>query len=256
MDDGRSLPVFVFPTALTFYADDSSSQRQVLTIYNPYDFSIRFSGEFSVSEFVMPTYSSVLSTCPRKYNVVDPIGTIRPRYAVDMYVLGLVAGTATNDNRCRVVRINDVSRGHHNKTDQFRIRMQRSGDQNPCGSRDVSATLYATKKSSQTSASGEMNNSMFSMTQSAESNDDGAPREHRINDNQPPDLRIRHQNPNLLITLIALSCVLILMMPVASEGIVDAEARSLLPSYLHIALPHKLIAAYVLGLVTMVIFRT
>ena len=39
-----SLPVFVFPQSLTFYADEQSSHKQVLTVYNPYEFALRFKG--------------------------------------------------------------------------------------------------------------------------------------------------------------------------------------------------------------------
>ena len=42
--DGK-LPVFVFPASVTFYADDQSSHKQVLTLYNPYEFVLRFRGE-------------------------------------------------------------------------------------------------------------------------------------------------------------------------------------------------------------------
>lgn len=39
------LPVFVFPTSLNFYLDDQSSQKQVLTLYNPYEFTVKFRGK-------------------------------------------------------------------------------------------------------------------------------------------------------------------------------------------------------------------
>ena len=39
-----SLPVFVFPESLTFFADDQSSFKQILTVYNPYTFSVQFKG--------------------------------------------------------------------------------------------------------------------------------------------------------------------------------------------------------------------
>jgi len=39
------LPVFVFPSNLTFYSDDQASHKQVLTLYNPYDFSLKFKGK-------------------------------------------------------------------------------------------------------------------------------------------------------------------------------------------------------------------
>ena len=38
------LPVFVFPSTLTFYSDDQSSHKQVLTLYNPYEFASNFKG--------------------------------------------------------------------------------------------------------------------------------------------------------------------------------------------------------------------
>lgn len=40
-----NLPVFVFPTELIFYADDQSTHKQVLTLYNPYEFALKFKGE-------------------------------------------------------------------------------------------------------------------------------------------------------------------------------------------------------------------
>lgn len=40
----RKLPVFVFPQNITFFLDDQSTHKQVLTLYNPYDFPIRFKG--------------------------------------------------------------------------------------------------------------------------------------------------------------------------------------------------------------------
>lgn len=42
-----SLPVFVFPTELVFYADDQTSHKQVLTLYNPYEFALKFKGQSS-----------------------------------------------------------------------------------------------------------------------------------------------------------------------------------------------------------------
>ncbi|MGH0187437.1 UNVERIFIED_CONTAM: hypothetical protein FKN15_025364 [Acipenser sinensis] len=39
------LPVFLFPHKLTFFADDQSSHKQVLTLYNPYSFILKFKSE-------------------------------------------------------------------------------------------------------------------------------------------------------------------------------------------------------------------
>jgi hypothetical protein len=40
------VPVFVYPSPITFYLEDQSTHKQVLTLYNPYDFPIRFRGEY------------------------------------------------------------------------------------------------------------------------------------------------------------------------------------------------------------------
>ena len=40
----KRIPVFVFPEELKFVEKDQSSHKQVLTVYNPYDFDVRFEG--------------------------------------------------------------------------------------------------------------------------------------------------------------------------------------------------------------------
>lgn len=45
-----SLPVFVFPTELVFYADDQTSHKQVLTLYNPYEFALKFKGQLAAPD--------------------------------------------------------------------------------------------------------------------------------------------------------------------------------------------------------------
>lgn len=44
----RKLPVFVFPEELKFVEGDQSSHKQVLTLYNPYDFNIQFEGQLTL----------------------------------------------------------------------------------------------------------------------------------------------------------------------------------------------------------------
>ena len=50
-----SLPVFVFPTELFFYADDQASHKQVLTLYNPYEFALKFKGELDPESWTWHT---------------------------------------------------------------------------------------------------------------------------------------------------------------------------------------------------------
>ena len=44
MTDLKRLPVFVFPSSLNFYAEESSTHKQIFTVYNPYDFVVNFKG--------------------------------------------------------------------------------------------------------------------------------------------------------------------------------------------------------------------
>ena len=56
------LPVFVFPTSLTFYSNDQSSHKQVLTLYNPYEFVLKFKGKwmFTIRDFGVSAVNIIL----------------------------------------------------------------------------------------------------------------------------------------------------------------------------------------------------
>ncbi|XP_046396760.1 motile sperm domain-containing protein 1-like isoform X3 [Ischnura elegans] len=105
-----SIPVFVFPSAINFYLEDYSSHKQVLTIYNPYEFPLRF---------------KVLCTDPRKYNVIDPEGCIKRGCCIDI-----------------VIRLVAVNPAYLNRVDTFRIQMLDQGSKQILGKRDVLATFF------------------------------------------------------------------------------------------------------------------
>ncbi|XP_063984717.1 motile sperm domain-containing protein 1-like [Diachasmimorpha longicaudata] len=107
----QKFPVFVFPPNITFYLDDQSTHKQVLTLYNPYEFPVKF---------------KVLSTAPNKYKVGDPEGTIKPKNCIDI----VVRHTALLTANCNVV-------------DKFRIQMQEHPTKQVIGKRDVEARLLA-----------------------------------------------------------------------------------------------------------------
>ena len=56
--DGK-LPVFVFPTSVKFYSDDQSSHKQILTLYNPYDFALKFKGTCIFHMFLFPISNKI-----------------------------------------------------------------------------------------------------------------------------------------------------------------------------------------------------
>lgn len=47
------VPVFVSPQSLTFSLDDKSSYRQIITLFNPYDFPVRFKGKLKYIYYVL-----------------------------------------------------------------------------------------------------------------------------------------------------------------------------------------------------------
>lgn len=67
----KKLPVFIFPEELQFLSEDESAHKQVLTLYNPYEFNIRF---------------QVLSNAPYKYTVIESQGSIKANCCVDIVV--------------------------------------------------------------------------------------------------------------------------------------------------------------------------
>ena len=38
----KRLPVFIFPEELVFSSEDEAAHKQILTLYNPYDFNVKF----------------------------------------------------------------------------------------------------------------------------------------------------------------------------------------------------------------------
>ncbi|XP_064615138.1 LOW QUALITY PROTEIN: motile sperm domain-containing protein 1-like [Liolophura sinensis] len=209
--DGK-LPVFVFPTSLTFYSDDQSSHKQVVTLYNPYDFAIRF---------------KVLCTAPRKYSVVDSEGTIKPRCCVDI-----------------VVRHTDICINHEGIRDKFRIHVSEHGQKKVLGRKDVLSVLLPTRE--KTPPPEEHFESLPPMSMSPGHSQQ--PLVHRHTPGRPLPVA---SGPGVLVVCIGMVCIAALMLPGPTQG----EKNTSLPEYLHLSLHQKLIAAYILGLVTMVILR-
>nr|XP_022912129.1 motile sperm domain-containing protein 1-like [Onthophagus taurus] len=109
MDQVRQIPVFVFPTMLKFYTSSKHTHKQLITIYNPYDFTIKY---------------KVLCTAPNKYNVTDPEGSIRPQSCIDL-----------------VVRHTMPISANCNGVDKFRISIHDNTTKQLLGKRDVESKL-------------------------------------------------------------------------------------------------------------------
>ncbi|XP_006809491.2 motile sperm domain-containing protein 1-like [Neolamprologus brichardi] len=100
------LAVFLFPSEMVFYAEQRSSHRRVLTLYNPYSFSLSF---------------KMWCTAPSFYRVVEAEGNIRAKSCVDL-----------------VVRHLDVSPRNWGRRDRFRMEVRGGGQ---VGRREIWAEL-------------------------------------------------------------------------------------------------------------------
>ncbi|XP_046852937.1 motile sperm domain-containing protein 1-like [Xenia sp. Carnegie-2017] len=112
LKDGR-LPVFVFPESLTFFADDQSTFKEVLTVYNPYTFSVEY---------------KVFGTAPRLYKVTEAQGVIKPHCCVDIVI------------RCLEIK------NHTERTDKFRLCLFEHGIQKRIGEKVIAASVVNKKE--------------------------------------------------------------------------------------------------------------
>lgn len=70
-----------------------------------------------------------------------------------------------------------------------------------------------------------------------------------------------HSQPNYVVLIVAIVCILGLLLPYNEESCKSSETKNkstletILPTYLHLSVNQKLLFAYALGLVTMVILR-
>ncbi|XP_069105159.1 motile sperm domain-containing protein 1-like [Argopecten irradians] len=171
--DGK-LPVFVFPSSLTFYSDDQSTHKQVLTLYNPYDFPLRF---------------KVLCTTPRKYTVVEAEGTIKEKCCCDI-----------------VIRHIDICINNEGIKDKFRIQVVEHGQKKILGRKEVISVLLPKRESSPPPPE----DNFMSMQIPGRGRDTVQP---SSSSRHAPDRPMRTGGPSLIILLAAVTCILALMLP-------------------------------------------
>ncbi|XP_064408928.1 motile sperm domain-containing protein 1 [Latimeria chalumnae] len=160
----------------------------------------------------------VLCTAPTRYTVVDTEGCVKPHSCIDI-----------------VIRHKDVASCHYGNDDKFRIEVSVEGSRRVWGWKVVPAVLQPTKK--QVSPPDQR---MLPQEPFVWSSSQVMPTCH--GQSPPASLFI-------LCILVGIVCIVFLMLPLQDE------ASTFIPPYLHVTVIQKLVAAYVLGLLTMVILR-
>lgn len=224
MTELKRLPVFVFPSSLNFFAEESSSHKQMVTVYNPYDFVVSF---------------KVLCNAPHKYRIVDPEGSIKPHCCVDI-----------------VIRHISILPTCYHVTDKFRIQMNDHISRQLLGKKDLSVTLLPGKSSgiSESTATSQDTYKQFSTELTATSSGDSSAPIMQIQAYSENLAKLGYQTAgqNYIAIVVAIICIIALMLP-SDES--ESSPSSSLWSLFHLSSQQKLVFAYSLGLVTMVIFR-
>lgn len=179
------IPVFVFPNSVNFVLEDKSTHKQVLSIYNPYDYTIKY---------------RVLSTAPEKYIVSTPEGTIPSHYRADV-----------------VIRHNDVKPINCDVVDKFRVQMQDKVNRKIIGKQDVTAILKSQIHDSHSSTPERDNFQMIPAAIGQSMKTSVLPTSHNHED------IVTSSSPNYVILTIALVCIGGLFLPTEKEDTPESK---------------------------------
>ncbi|KAF6021386.1 hypothetical protein EB796_020309 [Bugula neritina] len=213
------LPVFIFPQKLEFFMDDVTTFKSTLSIYNPYNFPLRYKLKRSVKE-------------ENKYQVSEPEGVVKSHCCVDL-----------------VIRHQQPYLENVGTKDVFRIKIIRDSDKKHIAQQDVPATLYRSRDEHLQAAGvnrqgdirrpGASRQTESRVTPPRETPDQA----HHSSDSDgvPPQL-------DPLVVIIGLVCLLVLALPYQGED------NYYLPEYVRTTESYRLSAAFFLGMVVLYIF--
>ncbi|KAL5476282.1 hypothetical protein EMCRGX_G026206 [Ephydatia muelleri] len=171
----KRLPVFVFPEELSFLASDESSHKQVLTLYNPYDFTVQY---------------HVMCNAPQKYSVVEAKGNIDAHSCVDV-----------------VVRHKQAGDGPFDVTDKFRLDIYADGKL--VGRKQIPSLLSSSAPKDAPEQKSQGRNPIY---QEARQQEDSCIPSQLLTTNTTQVHR-GQQTPAILLLVLASFCVAVLFLP-------------------------------------------
>jgi hypothetical protein len=201
----------------------------------------------------------VLSNSPSVYTVIDPEGSIKSKNCVDLILKVSVSDLPGETTATHLEH-------------KFRVQVYHFSDRKLIGKRDVTSLIHWGNLPAHLVASGSEAGLQSAISESFQQCPPGAAsssssrssvREPNAAGGVGVFLPAGHQ-PNYVILITALMCVVGLMLPISSESCIRESGTtssssqtisSLIPPYLHLTINQKMLAAYALGLVTMVILR-
>ncbi|XP_063538734.1 motile sperm domain-containing protein 1-like [Cydia strobilella] len=182
----KNFPVFVFPVSLEFYLSARHTHKQLLTVYNPYDFSVNF---------------KVLCTAPNKFTVIDPEGLIAPQSCIDI-----------------VVRYTQPSVLHCNTTEKFRITMYDRNTQQALGKRDIPTKLLEGEPINPNLES--LGDSFHPLSSRVVPQKQA---EEHMHDKCNHSHHREHQPVNVVAVAVSICCIAALLLPTQPETVVESQ---------------------------------
>ncbi|KAJ8719689.1 hypothetical protein PYW08_011864 [Mythimna loreyi] len=216
----KNFPVFVFPVSLEFYLNARHTYKQLLTVYNPYEFSVDF---------------KVLCTSPKKFTVIDAEGIIAPQSCIDIVVRYIQPSASYRERE---------------SIEKFRISMYDSNTHQALGKRDILTKLIEGEPSNTTHQES-VGDSFHPLTVRPPPALKPTMEEHsRVTACQRPTPR-EPQPVNVVAVAVSICCIAALLLPTQPEEVMKSQW----PDWLHIGSNLKLVFSFVLGLVCMLVLR-
>ncbi|XP_050294800.1 motile sperm domain-containing protein 1-like [Anthonomus grandis grandis] len=211
----RKLPLFAFPTSLRFYMGTKSSYTQVLTLYSPYDFPIKYKVH-------------CLSSAWEKYHVHKPEGSIPGQSSIEL-----------------IITHKQPTPMYCNELDKFKIVMHDPVTKQIIGKKTIESVLLPGIEEP------DNNDEDFDFcSEEGSSNRSGyvAQTSRIVQQQEQPS---KHTPNNFLFTFIICMCAIILFLPTEPEELKESK----LPSYLHVTHKLQLLAALLLGVFLCVLVK-
>uniref|UniRef100_H2XZL7 SUN domain-containing protein 2-like n=1 Tax=Ciona intestinalis TaxID=7719 RepID=H2XZL7_CIOIN len=221
----QKLPVYVSPDKVTFYLDDRSTHSRILTIYNPYDFSV---------------YYKVLCTAPKNYTVAEAKGNIKPHSCSDIVVRRISLDES-------LVEIVDKFRVEVFYTD-IGTSSRKLVPTSLLGAKDIPAVLLSSDSAAK-QVSEELQNSKLTLEPFHPDTEEKQGIVQYIYNHCV--ISGEFLSTRWLLLTVAIACLIALGSHTAGQ----VDDSSFIPSYISFTPNQKLVAAYILGLVTMAIFN-
>uniref|UniRef100_A0A5S6QVJ5 Heparan-sulfate 6-O-sulfotransferase n=1 Tax=Trichuris muris TaxID=70415 RepID=A0A5S6QVJ5_TRIMR len=216
-----SVPAFVFPSTLSMSTKNSHTLRQIVTVYNPYEFDLEY---------------KVLSTAPALYSVQESVGRLKPQSLVDI----VIRRNSSEEDGAGAACV-----------DKFRVQVRKLTKPLLVGHSDIVVFVNGTASTSAGACEQQPSGRVDEVPKVASSS-------HRTTiARRDSATRFRSDQRSdgfhWLLMVVGAVCIVCLWTPYAEER--TEAVPSWYPEWLRLTIPQKLVSAYVLGLLTVIVLQ-